>query len=142
MKKIFSLSIAFIFSMLLLVGCSKADVPSTSDKPLNKIKAGTFIKIAVEDVKGIELISLENKKIMDFSKEDINKIVNSYNNSTISDMAYVAMLAGISMKIILVDNVINISSYGSETNIITSGVKSDFNYHLVCPEIAKILLSK
>ena len=83
------------------------------------------------------------EKVKEYNEEEIIKIINSLNESTTDDSAYIMLLAGKIMKITFNDNTgITITSYGSGTNIVTSGYSGNqsYNYHLVCPEIAQMLI--
>lgn len=109
---------------------------------VDEVPLGDDWKIEPEEVKTIELFSLEGEKIMQFKDDDIKDIVKSFNKSKVDNRAYIEMLVGNSMVIQTKDCKIRITSYGSDTNIVASREK-DGRYttkHLVCPEIAELLL--
>lgn len=106
---------------------------------------GIGAAIRAQDVKSIELLSLQNKKFRDYGREDFERLAGAFNKGEVSDSPYILSLAGSIMQITLTDgSKVNLSSYGSRTNIVASlqyEGKSE-TYHLICPEIALILMGK
>jgi len=101
--------------------------------------------ISAEDVKRIALYNLDGKEIKTYDEEDFQKLTDYYNNSEISEDFYIMMITGNKMVITLKDDTtISFTSYGSKTNVVASIVsKGQYgSYHLVCPEIAEILLGE
>jgi len=102
--------------------------------------------ISAEDVKRIALYNLDGKEIKIYDEEDFQKLTDYYNNSEISEDFYIMMITGNKMVITLKDDTaISFTSYGSKTNVVASVVsaKGQYgSYHLVCPEIAEILLGE
>jgi hypothetical protein len=99
-------------------------------------------KINLENVKTIELYELDGKKLdTQFTSDEITNIVKAYNESIIDDTSYIEMITGKRMVIGFKDGKkINIISYGNAERVVASG--ENFNYHLISPELAKILLAK
>ena len=122
------------------VGGDVMDEPADC-KTINEAGAA----ISPEDIKSIELYSLQQEKLKDYSRDEIEELAGYYNSSRITEQPFIQMIAG-NMMVISFNNggKINITSYGSKTNIVASGeVDSKYiTYHLICPEIAKILLEK
>lgn len=122
-------------------GIVATDTNTSSEKTITDIGAA----ISPADVKSIELFSLTQVKLKDYNEQEIQKIVGYYNTGSISDTPMILMLAGNAMVITLKDgNKINFTSYGSQTNLVANreikGVQT--THHLICPEIAKMLLEK
>jgi len=123
-----------LLSVMLFVGCNKTVKPGVSE-----------INVDYKDVKSIELYDIEGKKVSELSKEEYPKIISYLNSSKISNDPHILMITGKIMKITFKDSSeISFNSYGSETNCVVSGKYKgkDFNYHLISPDIAKILLEK
>lgn len=102
-------------------------------------------KIDPEDVKKIELLSLEGYKVKEFDDDkEIEKLIDSFNNSKVDERAFIEMIAGNTMMIETRDFNIRITSYGSDTNVVATMEKDELYYtkHLICPEIAKLLLEE
>lgn len=121
-------------------GDIKADTYS-----LNSTIKSIGAAISADDVKSVGLFNLMGEKLKDYNMEEIKKITELYNNSTIDNRPYIEMLAGNSLSLTLKNgDKITFTSYGSKTNIIAtvSVNQSVKTYHLVCPEIACILLSQ
>jgi len=99
-----------------------------------------------EDITDITLYSLMGEKIKTYAPEEYGPIVEAFNNAKIDDSFYIMMLAGNRLTISLIGGAsIEITSYGSETNIVASISSQEpenvvRSLHLVCPEIAQILL--
>mgnify|MGYP001234684713 CR=1 FL=1 len=100
--------------------------------------------ISKKDIESVELYTLEDEKIKEFDEHEINKIVKSYNKAKETDELMIAMITGNTMVINLKEGgKIRFTSYGSETNVVANvQIKEGegVTYHLICPEIAKILL--
>lgn len=102
--------------------------------------------ISLEDITDITLYNLMGEKVRTYSPEDYPIIVEAFNNARIDDSFYIMMITGNKLVIGLTDGVIiEMTSYGSETNIVAaiSSQEADGEFkslHLICPEIAKILL--
>lgn len=98
-------------------------------------------QIDVATIKTIALFDLDGKDLeKTFSADEITTIGTAYNNSMIDDISYIEMLAGYSMDITLDnDQVIHLTSYGDENHVVAT--TNGTTYHLICPEIGKILLT-
>lgn len=110
-------------------------------KATDLLEMGKEIKI--EDIKSIELLNMMEEKIKEYDEFERLQIINNLNNSKIDDSMYIMVIVGNTMAINLKDDSsIRITSYGSDTNIIASGELDGepYMYHLICPEIAKMLL--
>jgi hypothetical protein len=149
MKRKFSTIIVIVVSGLMLFGCAQskgdiADQPDPNSNPAGIVLAGADQQknISLEDVKSIELYDLDGKLVKDGLKEDeISGIVKAFNDSMIDDTSFIEMIAGYRMVITLKDDgKITITSYGDETRVVA--MVRDTTYHLISPEIAKILLGK
>jgi hypothetical protein len=102
--------------------------------------------ISPEDITDISLYNLMDEKIKTYAREEYAAIAEAFNNARIDDSFYIMILAGNKLTISLKDGTtIQITSYGSETNIVAIKSGPDGkaqSWHLICPEIAKILLSE
>ena len=102
--------------------------------------------ISTEDITDMTLYNLMGEKVKTYAPEEYPAIVEAFNNAVIDDSFYIMMLAGNRLVISLTDGtVIEMTSYGSETNIVAAinSQEADGEFkslHLICPEIAKILL--
>lgn len=130
---------------MLLSACSpKAPLPSP-EPTQEDMAAGIILKgadeaknIRIEDVEKVELYDLEgNVKDTDLDKTEI---VNAFNASMIDDTSYIEMISGSILVISFKDDKrLTITSYGDDTRIVASTETQ--TYHLISPELAKILLS-
>ena len=135
MKRIASLVVMayVILSLVLVTGCS-----------LTNTVAGTGKALKPEDIKSVQLYNLEQNLIKDYDYREIKEIIDIYNNSRIDNSAYIEMITGNTMIITLKnDSVVRLTSYGSDKNIVASGETNGeyYSFHLVCPQIARILLA-
>jgi hypothetical protein len=144
-----------LLSLMAFTGCAaKPDAGTDSSTGIvkesdasAKISAETADQLAaqkkIENVKSIILKDIDGNKIdKAFSEDDIQNIVSAYNESTVQDTSYVAMITGSTMVITLEDDsTVTITSYGDENNIVAA-VSTGESYHLSCPAIASILLEK
>jgi hypothetical protein len=98
-------------------------------------------KIDISTIKTIQVYDLEGNLVKEISeKEEIAAVGTAYNESMIDDISYIEMITGYTMDIALAnDQIIHITSYGDETRVVAT--VNEMTYHLICPEIAKILLS-
>lgn len=103
------------------------------------------VAILPEDIMDITLFSLMDEKIKTYASEEYAAIVEAFNNAKIDDSFYIEMITGNKLVINLKDgSAIQMTSYGSKTNIVAIKRRPDGeaqSWHLVCPEIANILLS-
>ncbi len=93
----------------------------------------------------MELFNLDQVKLMDITGTVINDIIKSFNEATIDQNSYIEMITGNILKVTTNDGyVITFTSYGSETNVISSFEKDEEirTFHLIAPVIAKTLLQK
>ena len=150
MKKIISTALVLIVSGAVLAGCaqSSADIGPEPD-PNSNPAAGIILEgadmeknINLEDVRAIKLFDLDGNAIdREFSQEEVSDIVKAFNDSVMDDSSYIQMIAGKTMVITLNDNSeIRIISYGEETRIVAT--VNDMTYHLISPEIGKLLLEE
>jgi len=101
--------------------------------------------ISPDSIKEMKLYSLEEEEIKTFTKEEIEEIINHLNTSPTYHGAYIAMLAGNHIKIILDnDDMIQLTSFGSVDYVIMSGEVNGqpINYCIMSPEVGSILLSQ
>lgn len=153
MKKAVLLILALALCTAILVAYAQGN--NAIDSPQNSVAPGENDDISgalpeamekkeikLESIKSVELLDLGGQTVdRKFSAGDIAGIVKAYNAAAIDDAFYIEMLAGNRMVITFNDGTaLHISSYGSESRIVASG--EDASYHLICPEIAKILLEK
>jgi len=135
-----------VYSSYHIVCPEIADILMSGYEDFEEVKTINSIgaSISSKDVKSAELYNLENEKLRDLAKDELENVIESFNNSIISNDPYILMLAGNTLSISLNDgSKISFTSYGSKTNVIATIIKNDINnsYHIVCPEIAAILLS-
>lgn len=101
--------------------------------------------ISLDDVSDIALFNLMDEKIKTYAREEYPALIEAFNNAKIDDSFYIMLITGNKLVISLEDGTaIQMTSYGSETNIVALMSKPDgeaSSWHLVSPEIAKILLS-
>lgn len=102
--------------------------------------------IKAEDISDITLKNLEGETVKNYSPDEFTQIAGSFNSAAIDDSFYILMITGNQMTITLKDGTtINMTSYGSQTNIVAAKSSPDGSsqsWHLVCPEIAGILAGK
>jgi len=162
-KKLSKMSAMFLVGAFLLMGCGKAtqdaaDEPSTeqsntdqTDSDLtntspkldeNTAKAMQFDK-QIEGIKSITLNDLEGNVVeRTFTPEETTEIQQAFNDSFIMDTAYIEMIGGNTMTILLDDGrSVFIHSYGDE-NYIVARIGEGETYHLGCALIGKILLEQ
>ena len=144
-----------LLSLMAFTGCAaKPDAGTDNSTGIvkesdasSKISAETADQLTaqkkIENVKSILLKDLDGNKIdKAFSEDDIKNIVSAYNESTVQDTSYIAMITGSTMVITLEDDsTVTITSYGDENNIVAAASTGE-SYHLNCPAIASILLEK
>ncbi|MFZ5967380.1 MAG: hypothetical protein ACOYVK_09440 [Bacillota bacterium] len=149
MKKRFSTALVIVVSGLVLFGCAQANTEVPTQPDQNNNAAGIVLEgadqqknIRQENVKSIQLYDLDGKSVeREFDEEEISDIVKAFNDSMIDDTAYIEMIAGYTMIISLNNDAeIRITSYGNEERIIAT--VNSITYHLISPEIGKILLGK
>ena len=99
-----------------------------------------------DDITDITLYNLMGETVKTYAPEEYPLIVEAFNNARVDDSFYIMMITGNKLTIGLIGGAsIEMTSYGSETNIVATinsqeaegEVKS---LHLICPEIAQILL--
>lgn len=116
------------------------------ENPLSSmLRKDTGMPVSAADVLSMELYSLDQTKIKTFAVDEISTIIDAYNNAQVDDSPFIEMLAGNRMSITLKNDAsIGITSYGSKTHIVAAEVVNGIytTYHLACPGIASILLSK
>ncbi|WP_455715798.1 hypothetical protein, partial [Anaerosporobacter sp.] len=74
---------------------------------------------------------------------DKENIINSFNEATIDPNMYIEMITGNMLKVTMNEGyVLTFTSYGSKSNVIVKFEKDDDlrTFHIVAPDIAKILL--
>ncbi|MDF2594104.1 MAG: hypothetical protein K0R69_445 [Clostridia bacterium] len=135
-----------LLSFLLLFGCTPKNNEPVVDPNQDTNAAGTILagadeakKITLADVVSIELYDLEGN----LTEKEVDKeaVVKAFNESMIDDTAYIEMLTGYRMDIHLQDDsTITLTSYGDTTKVV--GTRGETTYHLISPELAKILLDK
>lgn len=112
------------------------------DNPDSKV---VWVMMDSTTVKSMELFNLDQKKIKDFSGQEMDKIMNSFNEATLDQNPFIEMITGGMLKVTLTDGrIITFTSYGSKTNVVATfktGEKYQ-TYHLVAPEIAQILIEE
>ncbi len=160
MKKIKIAVLAFNL-MIFSVGCTSPspkvvqDLPT--EEPTTEAAVGDaaidplagIVLVGADEAKKIDLTTIKTIQLFDidgiavektFSAEEITAIGQAYNDSMIDDISYIAMISGYTMDITLnTDQVIHMTSYGDDTRIVAT--TNDTTYHLICPEIGKILLT-
>jgi len=118
----------------------------TVDGTIDGIKQELTVKpvIQSEDIAEITLKNLDGETVKNYPADEFAHFAEAFNNSVTDDSFYIMMITGNQLTITMKDGtIINMTSYGSETNIvaaITSPDGSVQSLHLVCPEIAAILL--
>lgn len=120
-----------------------AEAIEDANTSTGKIDAEVAKQVDVDKVEAFQLIDIEGNSVeKSFSQEEIATFIEALNTSEISNDAYILMLAGNSLTISL-DNeeTVTITSYGDEDHIIAS-YSQGYSFHLVCPEIGKLLLGK
>lgn len=97
----------------------------------------------IDNIKSITLKDVEGNVLeRTFTKEEIEDIRLAFNDSFIMDTAYIEMITGYNMTIILEnDEEIFVTSYGDPVFIVVR-VGDGATYHLGCEAIASILLEK
>lgn len=97
----------------------------------------------IEGIVSITLNDLEGNGVdRTFTADEIASIQQAFNDSYIMDTAYIEMIGGNTMTILLEDGrSVFIHSYGDE-NFIVARIGDGETYHLGCEVIGKILLEK
>lgn len=112
------------------------DLPKTPSKE-------EWVTMDNTTVSKMELFNLDQVKIRDITETDKEKIIKSFNEATIDSNMYVEMITGNVLKVTMNNGyVLTFTSYGSNTNVIVKFEKDGDSrtFHLVAPDIAKILL--
>lgn len=136
-----------IIGVLLFTGCAQAN-DSTTDPaagtslPVNDAAKAMQLEKSIDGIVSISLKDLEGNAVdRVFSADEITTIQQAFNESFIMDTAYIEMIAGNTMTIVLEDGrEVFIHSYGDENYIVAR--IGDTTYHLGCQVIGKILLEK
>jgi len=113
----------------------------TSPKMSEATAKAMQLEKSIQDIQQITLKDLEGNIIRDdFSEAEIQDIVQAFNDSFIMDTAYIEMITGYTMDILLQDShSVFIHSYGDPTYIVASNDQGE-TYHLGCEFIGNILL--
>lgn len=93
----------------------------------------------------MELYNIEQVKLRDLTQLEKDTVIKSFNEATIDQNAYIEMITGNLLRVSLSDGyIVTFTSYGSQTNVIANFAKDGDNrsFHLVAPEISKLLLQK
>lgn len=92
-------------------------------------------------VSKMELFDLNDEKLRDLTKLEKKYIMKAFNEATIDPNMYVKMIAGNVLKVTMKDGeILNFTSYGSNTNVIVAFQTESISYHIVAPDIAELLL--
>lgn len=111
-------------------------------RTISSVNAAVF----PDDITDMALYSLTGERIKTYDPQEYPSIVEAFNNARIDDSFYIMMIAGNKLVIGLIGGAaIEITSYGSETNIVATMYSQEADsevktLHLICPEIAEILL--
>ncbi len=142
-KSLFSLIIAVVSVALLLSGCAKDEQSSTSPKIGEDAARAMQFDKQIDGIVSITLKDIEGNVVeRTFTKEEQDQIKQAFNDSFIMDTAYIEMITGMTMTIVLDDGKeVFIHSYGDE-NYIVARIGDGETYHLGCEFIAKLLLEK
>lgn len=127
----------------IVIGEPNPSTPEGAPAPSGKIDAETAKQIVLENVTGIHMADLDGNEVeRTFTDEEKAALVEGLNASEISEDPYIMMLAGNTMVIALnTGDTITFTSYGDETHVVAS-YSQGYSFHLVCPEIGKVLLEK
>jgi hypothetical protein len=118
------------------------------DMPKGETVSTAGAAISPENITDITLYNLMGEKVKTYAPEEYPLIVEAFNNARIDDSFYIMMITGNKLTISLIDGtVIEMTSYGSETNIVATLISQEADgevksLHLICPEIAQILLEE
>lgn len=100
--------------------------------------------IVPEEIAGIALYNLNDEQVKTYTPEEFAAVAQAFNSAEIDDSFYIMMITGNKLSITLMDGTaIHMTSYGSDTNLVATKLGPDGQadtWHLVCPEIAGILL--
>jgi hypothetical protein len=98
--------------------------------------------LEADDIEAIQLTDLNGDLVRELDPSEYEIIVKGINNAKEDESPYIMMLAGYTMTVKLADGEIRFTSYGSETNVVAAIAigKETKSKHLVCPEIAQILI--
>jgi len=113
----------------------------TSPKISEESAKAMQVEKAIQDILQITLKDIEGNIVKDdFSDAEIKDIVLAFNDSFTMDTAYIEMITGYTMDILLEDGQsVFIHSYGDPNYIVASNSQGE-TYHLGCEVIAKMLL--
>lgn len=118
------------------------------DMPKGETVSTAGAAISPENITDITLYNLMGEKVKTYAPEEYPLIVEAFNNARIDDSFYIMVITGNKLTISLIDGtVIEMTSYGSETNIVATLISQEADgevksLHLICPEIAQILLEE
>ncbi len=104
-----------------------------------------WITLDLVTVSKMELFSLDEVKLRDLTKREIEMVIQAFNEATLDHNGYIKMIAGNILRVTTTDGyIISFSSYGSETNVIANIAKDDDvrTFHLVAPKVAELLLKR
>ncbi|HAA25259.1 MAG TPA: hypothetical protein DCE11_03955 [Ruminiclostridium sp.] len=114
--------------------------------PKEKTIPSVGAAIFPDDITDITLYNLMGEEVKTYDPEEYPLIVEAFNNATVDDSFYIMMITGNRLTISLIGGAaIEITSYGSETNVVATINSQEADgevktLHLICPEIAQILL--
>lgn len=104
-----------------------------------------WITMDATTVSKMELYNLTQVKLRDLIQLEKDTVIKAFNQATIDQSSYIEMITGNLLRVTLYDGyVVIFTSYGSQTNVIANITKDGDNttFHLVAPDIAKLLLRK
>ena len=104
-----------------------------------------WVTMDATTVTKMELYNIEQVKLRDLTQLETDSVIKAFNEATIDHDAYIEMITGNLLRVSLSDGyVVTFTSYGSKTNVIANLANDGDNssFHLVAPEIAKLLLLK
>lgn len=114
------------------------------DEEIGPSLAEMGLAIPVDKVKEMTMYTLMGEKIKTFTQEEISGIVNSLNTSPTYTGAYILMLAGNSITIVLEnDDTIQLTSFGSQDYVVLAGQLDGepVSACIMSPEVGAVLLS-
>lgn len=120
---------------------SEDSTSETSPKISEEGAKAMQLEKSIQDILLITLKDIEGNVVKDdFSDAEMQEILVAFNDSFIMDTAYIEMITGYTMDILLKDGQnVFIHSYGDPNYIVASNSQGE-TYHLGCEVIAKMLL--
>lgn len=129
--------------VLVKINISSTQVTKVVGDVINVTSKEKWVTMDATTVTNMELSNIAQIKVRDLTQLEKDTVIKAFNEATIDPNSFIEMITGNLLKVTLNDGyVVTFTSYGSQTNVIANFAKDGDNrtFHLVAPEIAKLLL--